>query len=120
MNKRGGMAAGRWEELGHAREGPHLLGLHCRAAALRTHLPCSPPSCPPFPAAAGVTVAFCFYLSVSVTGYSALGDNVPTLILSGYTGAPRAGSSRQQAAASQPGSRPCCHRRQWPAAGLLL
>ncbi|PRW60633.1 Amino acid permease 2 [Chlorella sorokiniana] len=36
----------------------------------------------------GVTVAFCFYLSVSVTGYSALGDSVPTLVLSGYTDAP--------------------------------
>lgn len=51
-----------------------------------------PPSCPaalpgPCLPPAGVTVAFCFYLSVSVTGYSALGDSVPTLVLSGYTGA---------------------------------
>lgn len=63
------------------------LAAHELALSLQCLLP-DPPLPTTLPLhAAGVSVAFCFYLSVSVTGYSALGDRVPSLVLNGYTGA---------------------------------
>lgn len=37
--------------------------------------------------AAGITTAYCFYISVASTGYASMGDAVPGEVLDGFTGA---------------------------------